>query len=361
MLRIVILCLVLVGCATSPTTTPESSPSAATSGLSVAAATGFDFLPIRIGVEFLPETAPRAAFSVDSGILDASRGYALPQDGARRKHGGSTQDGVRVTAIRPPRAAGDALGSQRTALLRERSLWNLTDEDIEEIEDPAERVTMQFVNELVGEDRRRMQRELRTPILVNRPRYTMSRSLWLPSDERAQNEEDIFLNDVAPRMLRRPLRNVLKRVTFIDDFEIALREFKADHVPLSGEYQSRGKRGRKYGRVSMRLRLSDGSDPVELAYYNWGWRAASGQERGKLQYRFRITDDIDGSVRYTYEYDTHDTAIRADLRYVINERTHMVVLAGDSLDFLAGPTAYSFLNSQLDGTPGVLFYVEHLF
>lgn len=346
MLRSVCLTLVLASCAVVET--PQIEPRMATDQVALDASppTDLDFMPLRIGVEYL---APRRHDTDHLDTLLVSETTPRP-------------DTVRITALRPP-STGRAtpVDLERSRREAETSPWMLTRNEIEAIEDPAERLTMLFVDDLAGEDRLRMQRELRTPILTNRFRYTMSEALRMPHDEQEAEEEASFLNNAAPSLLRRPLRNLLRRATFIQDFEIALKKFKAENVPLSNAYRQKNRRHTEWGRVSLRLRLSDGSDPAEVSYYNWGWRIGSSKERSRVQYRFRIADKLQGSVRFRFNYESHDSAIRADVRYVIDDRTHLNLLLGDRLDFLAGPTAYSFLNSPLDGTPGVLFYVEHLF
>jgi hypothetical protein len=341
------LTLLLTGCAVVETA--PSDPVVATHSLVGAIPPhNTDFLPLRVGIEYLP---PRLDDNLDLGesILGRTRG-------ADRSAG----DNVSVRALRPPNPARQRPASDNPA--NDDDDWILLSErELEAIEDPAERLTMGFIQDLFGEDRRRMQRELRTPILTNRNRYTTQESLRLPFDDLEHEEEASFLNEAASPLLKRPLRNLLKRATFINDFELALHEFKAENIPFSSAYRRDHPNKRHWGRLSLRLRMSDGSDPAELSYYNWGWRVGSSKERGRLQYRFNITDNIDGSVRFRYEYESHDSAIRADVRYIVDERTRVNLLLGDRLDFLAGPTAYSFLNSPLDGTPGVLFYVEHLF
>ena len=351
MLRYASVLVLLTGCAVAPTQ-PLDDAHARGLDLGAAPPLGIDYMPLRVGVEYLPPHEHTGSPASMPSLSAARQARVSVLDEV------SHQDPVRVEAIRAPRKGR---GRARTNEEEERNGWFLTEKELESIHDPAERLTQWFIQDLFGEDRRRMQRELRTPILTNRIRYSSHDSLRLPIDDQEHEEEATFLNNVARGLLRRPLRKLLKRATFIRDFEVAFREFRADNIPISKDYQQDHPNKTDWGRVSLRLRLSDGSDPVELSYYNWGWRFGSSQERSRMQYRFRLSDSIDGSVRYNFNYDSHDTSIRGDLRYLVDDRTSLHLLFGDRLDFLAGPTAYSFLNSPLDGTPGVLFYVEHLF
>ncbi len=349
MLRYVSLILILTGCAVSPddAVAPGDRSLAYRTLDEARPPSSVDFMPLRIGVEYLPEATRNDAGS----LLGAHRSSPQPAEIQEISVLSMSTATVRSETGRQPDGRRE----------REKSPWLLTKDQLAAIEDPSERLTMQFVDDLVGEDRRRMQRELRTPVLTNRLRYSRSDSLHLPIDDLQAEEEASFLNETAPGLLRRPLRKLLKRVSFVEDMELAFKDFRGDNVPFSTEYSKKSRRGAKWGRVSMRVRLSDGSDPVELSYYNWGWRIGSSKERSRLQYRFRVADKLEGSIRYRFDYLTHDAAVRADLRYTIDDRTHLTMLLGDQLDFLAGPTAYSFLNTPLDGTAGVLFYVEHLF
>ena len=303
-------------------------------------------MPLRLGVEYLPPRSRRTDLSSRSS-------FGVAEDDS---------DEIRVEGRFHPIATPVTVHDNAPAPIDvEPSPWNRSRRELEQIEDDAERLTMLFVNDLVGEDRRRMRQAMMTPLLSNRLQFTMHESLRLPDDEQRFDEESEFFNRAAQRVIRRPLRKLLKRATFIEKFELALDEFKADNLPLSSAYREKNGREHSWGRVSMRVRLSDGSDPLELSYYNFGWRFGSSKERGRIQYRLRFADRIDGAIRYRFSYVNDDTALRADLRYIIDDDTTVYFVAGDTLDFLSGPTAYSFVNSPLDGSAGALFYVEHNF
>lgn len=302
-------------------------------------------LPVRVGVEFLPPASLTALDAARSPGLDWRTEGTIPAEDRNRPT---------VVSLQPERTVAE---SDSVHL---RVPWQLEPDAVDAIRDPFEQLTLRFVDDLIGADRRRMQHELGAPVLITRLRHRTAPDLWNHFDDRENEEEASYLNDVGGRLVRKPLRELLKNLTAIEDLETMLENFKADNIPLTGAYEEhRGRSG--LGRISLRLRPSDGSDPVELAYVNWGLRIGSSQELFRATYSTEILRDLHASLRFKFEYGLHDTEYRADLRYLYDADTSVYVVLGDRLDFLAGPTAYSLLNTPLDGTPGVLFYVEHLF
>jgi hypothetical protein len=159
-------------------------------------------------------------------------------------------------------------------------------------------------------------------------------------------------------LIRRPMRKALKSFTVFHDMELAIDAIKAD-LPMSGVDE--GSQGFKFGRLTARLR-SNFSDPLEIAYKNYGFRLGSSQERFKAGYSAEILEDLLLSVNTEYRYDSDDFAVNADVIYVIDDRTSAHLTAGDRMGFGSSPNDYSLIEeSGEEGSTGLLFYVEHLF
>ncbi len=357
MRRVLLICWILVAtsCAVShEKTRPADSPAAL--GPSAYSADEIDFLPIRVGVEYLPpnENLSSSRPQTRLSFTRQAFGAALHQDpGSSDKN--SASQSVRKHM---PVGAGTATNHHLTA--QREVPWDLEDESLRAIEDPFERTTMMFVEDIVGEDRRRLQREFGTPILTTSMAGSSHPTMRTHMDEREAEDSAKYVNDVAERLVRKPLLRALRRGTFLNDVELAIDEFKRGNLPLSSEYQERKKNRHGLGRVSMSLKLR-GGDPVKVSYMNWGLRIGTGQRNLHASYRYRLTKDLEAGLRMNYSYLTHDNIFRADLRYEIDLRTHCYMVLGNRMQFLGGPTAYSLLDSGIDGEHGVLFYVQHQF
>jgi hypothetical protein len=65
-------------------------------------------------------------------------------------------------------------------------------------------------------------------------------------------------------------------------------------------------------------------------------------------------------MRQGYDRETADTW-NASLHWRFDADNYLHVSAGHNLSFLGGPTEYASVDSRMDGTRGILFFVEHLF
>jgi len=213
----------------------------------------------------------------------------------------------------------------------------------------------------MGKDRRRIRWELGTSILANRHQDLSYPNLPNYMDEWNQEYEDVIFSQRGRSLVRRPLRSALKSFTVFRDLELALDDFKADYLPISGAYQENHPGRFKFGRISMRIRLTDGSDPLEIAYRRSGFRLGSSQEKFKAGYSTELFDDLTLSLNTRYEYGSSHFAVRADLTYLLDGKTSVHLAAGDELDFLWSSNSYSLVENPLDDSTGLFFYVEHLF
>ncbi len=338
----------LAGCAVPPAVDSPSAPTetALHTGATVPQVPS---LPIRIGVEFLPPT------STDSLLESLRSGLSM-----RPLLDAPLHTGVIAEVDRPsntPRFAKPAVKQPVEAELP----WTFDKYKIRAIKDPFERVGVRFVQELIGDDLRRARREF-GPMIDETRHYDLSYpSLPNYLDERRKQDEELFFAEHGRHFIRRPMRNALKSFTIFQDLEVALEEFKSEHMPISStEENGHGERS-SWGRVSMRLRVTDHEDPLELTYRRSGWRFGTNQERLKARYTTELAEDFTLSLSTRYEYESSDFSVRANLTYVFDETTRAHLVAGESLGFFSDPEVFTLMESPLQGDAGLLFYVEHLF
>ncbi|MGE3175135.1 MAG: hypothetical protein AB7O97_21080 [Planctomycetota bacterium] len=323
---------VLAGCAAPPAR--ESSPGAAAAGLERLTAGN----PMCLGVEFLPP-------------FDGDLALAVPSRTARAE------------IVREPPRPQPAPPKYRPYGGREPSLghtWTMSADDLAAVRNPMVRETLQFIDDVMGEDRRRLLRNLGTPILRMQTIDLQSPGIDLGADELRAEEQARWMAENGTALLRRPLQKLLRRTALVRGLEFELDAFKEDNVPLSEEYGN-AHRSTDLGRVSMRLHAGDLQDPVELAYMHSGVRVSSSQDRVKMRFSRQVADDVFLEVRTRHDFDDGDWGVRADLRWTLSPQTNLHFVAGDDLDFLATSSVYSLFESPMDGSPGLLVYAVHIF
>jgi hypothetical protein len=183
----------------------------------------------------------------------------------------------------------------------------------------------------------------------------------LSSEATLYSDHEEWVHAHGPDLLQRPLRLLLRRLPFVQQFEVDLKDFRSENVPLSEPYrQAHGDR-RRLGRLSVRLHAGDLSDPVEVVYMHSGVRIGTSQEMGKLSIDWDLTDKLQFAFRARTEYATGEQRLRADLTYWSSAFTSLHLGIGDDLDFLSTSSIYSLFESPMDGTTGVVFYAVHIF
>lgn len=323
----------LAGCVVQPTAT---DPTLAPSGPAARAFPLPSAPPPCIGVEFLP---PEAASSPLAAPAAAPRVEAVPLPAA---------------APAPDRAARSRSGR------RERHTWTMDASDLAAIDDPIERETLQFVDDLVREDRRRVRHEVRLPFFDFQPADDAgAERLW--SEESAAQWREQWIDEHGPALLQRPLRRLLRRLPIARDVEVGIEDFRSANVPLSQPYRDAHQADRHLGRLSLRLHVDDFTDPVEVFYGKSGVRIGTSQEAGKLAIDWRLGEHLTLELRSRTAYDTGDRSVRADLSFWASPTTSYHLAIGDDLDFLSTASAYSLFESPMDGSPGLLVYAVHVF
>lgn len=238
---------------------------------------------------------------------------------------------------------------------------HLNEIDFASIDDPIEREALHFCSDLIAADRQRVQREVGIPLFGFR-NDELDFSPLLTSEQRMLDEQTQWSQQQGPRLLRRPMQQLAKRLPIARDFEIMVQDFRSENVPLSEPYrQTHGDR-KKIGRMSMRVSLSDLQDPAEVVYIHpSGVRIGSSQEQGKLSLDFNLTDKLRFTFRGRANYLTGESSIRSDLIYRPAQNWSVHLAAGDNMDFLSTSSVYSLFDSPMDGSPGLVLYAVHTF
>jgi hypothetical protein len=176
-----------------------------------------------------------------------------------------------------------------------------------------------------------------------------------------QQEQEQWLQAHGQSLLRRPLRQLLRRLPIARDVEVELDEFRSDHVPMSEPYQNEHRRSDGLGRVSMRVHASDLHDPVELVWIRGPVRIGSSQQHGKFGIDLPLTEKLRLELRTKTGYESEHTGFRLDLSYRPSFSTSFHVAVGDDMDFLSTSSIYSLFESPMDGSPGLVLYAVHVF
>jgi hypothetical protein len=332
-IRLGLLACLLAGCAAQPTrSTPSDAPIAASAALSDTHAV------VRIGLEFLPP---------DERFPDPAPVLAEPSADA---------------AVRPPISAGRR-AIQPIELRREApsTTPDLATIDLEAIEDPVARETMNFCSDLIAADRLRVRREVGLPFFDFRFDEPGVAPL-LTSERRLRQDHERWSQQLGTDLLKRPLRLLARRLPIAREFEVAVQEFRSNHVPLSEPYRKVHGDRRKLGRLSLRLDLRDTEDPVEVVYvHHSGVRIGSSQQQAKVTLDLPLTGRVRFGLRARTDYETGRSTVRSDLIYRASPRTSFHLAAGDDMDFLSTSSLYSLFDSPMDGAPGLVMYAVHTF
>ena len=236
----------------------------------------------------------------------------------------------------------------------------LTGLDLTTIDDPLARETLHFMIDLVQTDQRRVRRTGGNPLL----------DFYVPDQERGPllvgeqlllADQEEWLQEHGPALLQRPLRQLLRRLPVVQELEFDFRDFRADNLPLSGPLRQANEPRGSGTRVSVRLHLGDLADPLEVMFSDSGVRIGTSQEVGKLGYQLAVSDALTLELRARTEYATGNHAVRVDLTYRPGFFTSYHLSVGDDMDFLSMSPLYSLLESPIDGAPGLVLYVVHVF
>lgn len=294
-----------------------------------------------LGVEFLPPVAPEDSLAV---APLPPRAEALPPP----------------VSVAPP--TGDRDGRRLYTPTGEKPhIWSMTADDLAHQRDAAATATMHFIDDVMGEDRRRVRRQFGLPILTMQAIDLQSPGIDLRSEELRAEQEQQWMAENGASLLRRPVQLFLRRLPLVEAFDARIDDFKSDNVPLSDEYERAHQQRSKLGRVSMRVHPSDFGDPVEIVYSKSGVRIGSSREHLKMSVSRELWPGVTASVRTRQIYESNDWVVRADIAWQLSPRSTLLLAAGRDLDFASDSTVYSWVESPLDGAMGILLYATHIF
>ncbi|HZN39378.1 MAG TPA: hypothetical protein VFD82_11280 [Planctomycetota bacterium] len=299
-------------------------------------------LLLRIGIEHLPPDPSSPADEGSPVRVEAQQRFKAPRTSA------------------PATPAEAAPAAWRGFEAAPRHTWQLSASDLAAIDDPVARETMRFVNDLIDQDRRRDRREAGMLFLPHEY-LDPDRGPLLQSEETMLADHEEWVHARGPGLLTRPLKLLLRRLPFVQQFELDVKNFRSDNVPLTEDYrQAHGDR-ENLGRMSLRLHAGELDDPLEVGYVQSGVRVASSMEQGKVSIDWALTERLQFALRASHEYETGNENLRADLTYWVSPFTSLHLGIGEEMDFLSTSSIYSLYESQMDGSPGVVFYAVHIF
>lgn len=330
-LQLGILGCLLAGCVGQPTIVDSPQRGGADGHVAALASSGAFVL--RIGIEHLP---PDAGTPSDPTPLVESQPRLAPP---------APTPAPRSDQRHEPDAA-------------HRHTWALSVGDLSAIDDPIARETLHFVQDLVDTDLERSRREVTMPFLGVHD-YDPAGGPLLDSERELLAAQEEWIQQRGPSLMRRPLKKLLKRLPFVEQVEVDFADFRGDVLPITRDELADGRSS--FGRLSMRVRISDLQDPVELAWVVSGLRVGSSQDNGRLSLDLDLSDTIRLELRGRYDYDTDAEHLRADLAYRPSVTTSLHLSIGDDMDFLSTSSIYSLFETPMDGSPGLVLYAVHLF
>ena len=330
----------------------------------------FDLLTVRVGVEFLPTGSGRTGHGLgQAGIFGDTSSLTRPSFRVAQTTGPATAGPVTINPIatgpvsvvplhgRPHPSAVAELGAHD----RLTEAWIF--EQAENRSNSLDAITDRFYDDVVGPDGVRVHRQFGTPVLLTRSWRPQMRTVRSSLDDQLEDERAQFDHRVLSSLMMGPLRRAMRKASILAEFEADFYEFTGrNDEPIQSLDEQGQSVGVEWGRPTARLHLSDSSDPLELGYRNFGFDVSSTQSYIRLGYQVRLFEKLSANIRWKggYSKDVGDF-LRAELEWTFDSRNYLHITAGDDLEYLGGPTAYTFLDSPIDGSRGALFFVEHMF
>jgi hypothetical protein len=305
----------------------------------------------RIGLEFLPP------------VLDHDQPRAEPATRPTAPQAPNTPGGRRTTAAAPslqpwqlqqlPTTFGASLAEAEQVFRAAHTI------DFDAIANPVERETLRFVQDLIREDWRRSGRAGREPFFAWQPPDTGEPLLW--SEELAARNREEWLQSHGPAHLRKPLQQLLRRLPVVADLELELTQFRAEHLPLTQDYQDLHRGSGQACRWSVRLRPSQLQDPLEMVFQFGPVRLGSSQKFGKVAVVQPLGDRLQAEVHWRTDYDRGSHWWRAELTYRWSRFTSLHCGYGDGLRMLPNTADAALLAAVPDGPPLLVVYAVHTF
>lgn len=333
MTRILGLCsvLLLAGCATLPPAGAPGRESGSTAPALAPRSTG----GARLGIEWLPPVAGWKQDPVPSPRVE-----------------------TRAPRTVPPPALTPAEERRNSSKL----------ERIDEIDNLAERMTLRFVRDLMGDDRRRVQRELGIPMFSARIRYLDldGHALTTHADELDADDRNARIARFQGVLLNAPFQHALRETPIALEYEAWVDDWKADYVPLSEPFQQARRASPGWGNATVRMRMSNMHDPLEVGWVRRELRVSTSQQKLKVRLAKQLSEKLWSSIRTEFNYQEDVFDVWGELRYDWSRNTTVHFLVGDSIDLLTGSELYPVVESPIslqaaDRSVGLVFFVEHIF
>ncbi len=323
----------------------------------------------RVGVEYLPPEDEGSDLSLVLSGRDALvPSGQLPDEEASLPHSLEPLAGflgvaqtTRVPTPDPERPRSGRAAAEATNSAELVASLDLSRERIAAVEDTSERVALRFLREVLGDDRRHVERTLGSSVQTGQFGLQSPDVPTTYVDHRDYEDQLPRMKRYGTRLLRRPARRALKELSLVSDVEQALDEFKAVHIPLSGAYQEQHNKTHR-GRFSMHLgKGSDAADPIEVYYLHSGWKIGSGPDNARVQYSKNLTDQLRLKLRSSYAYGDQDVKVLGTLMFEVSPQTTINLAAGNDMTVLTGPQTYLGTPPEEDRSQAIAFYVEHMF
>ena len=327
------LCM-LAGCVTQP---PVPAASATDRQDPIAALAGFSSgHALCLGVEYLPPSQKDDAAQLPRAVRI---GDPLDRTVVERR---------RPTQRLLPRRAPGELHS-----------WAMSSADLVGPEPGTEEMALQFLDDLLGEDRRRLRRELSAPLLAGQTIDMQSPAIDLRSEEVFAEDQQERLSRSGMGLLRRPFQKLLRRTPLVTGVEVRLEQFTQPREPedlLDAEPSSTD-----LGRLMLRVRPSRSDDPIEIGYRRSGFRIATSQQQWKCSVSVPIAESVFLEVRSRQDYDNRQIGLRAAIRWDYSSATTIHLAVGNEIEFASSPTAMTSGDQPAQGSDGIMIYAVHFF
>ena len=327
------LCM-LAGCATQPpmpaALAPEATPTIASLD---AFAVGH---MLCLGVEYLP---PSRVEAQGEGPHALRLGDALERSNDARR---------RNNAKALPRRSNGEMHS-----------WAMSSADLVGPEPGTEEMALQFLDDLLGEDRRRLRRELATPLLAGQSIDMQSPAIDLRSEEILAEDQEERLSRSGMGLLRRPFQKLLRRTPLATGVEVRFEQFaqpRETQEALDAEGGSTD-----LGRLMFRVRPSRSDDPIEIGYRRSGFRIATSQLQWKCSFSVPIADAVFLEVRSRQDYDDQQLGLRAAIRWDYSAATTFHLAIGNEIELAPSTTSSAPGDQPAPGSDGIMFYAVHFF
>jgi hypothetical protein len=213
--------------------------------------------------------------------------------------------------------------------------------------DAPERFLDRYLERMVGDDLRRVQRTV-----GYRP-HSGHESLFAFPD---RNQPDIVrdrevterrLDEHGHSLFVRPAEKSLRELDLYRDAKLSLEAFKSEYVG-----------SKERGHFTGRLRRGPVDDTVEVAWVRKGLRCGTTGDALRVTYDYEVLEDLRLDLGSRYRYGEDDHFVMAGAHYDVSRQTSVHVLGGNNFYSNLIPTLFGLTNPFEQSSWGMGFYVE---